>query len=143
MATTRLRLTGVTKLQLVSAGLSLLPLAYVGYQVWGRGLGLSSRTLPLVAVAAVVALLPWVSRLYARANYRASFDDLAVHFRGQALVYKTITEAVIEKTARTTLLILRRDDIAEMTLVLDDAFAGRLEPWEPLRQKLKDHGHDV
>ena len=130
-------------MQLVSAGLSLLPLGYVGYQVWGRGLGLSARTAPLVAIAVGVALLPWVSRLIARANYRASFDDLAVHFRGQAIIYKTITDVTIEKTARSTLLTLRRDDIAEMTLILRDAFAGRLEPWEPLRQKLRDHGHDV
>jgi hypothetical protein len=137
MATVQLRFRGFTAPHLVAAGISIAPLAFVAVKLG------THATPSLLALSAVVALLPWLSRGAARATYRAKCDDVAVHVRSEALPYKTITDAQVERSARRTVLRLRRGETVELVLVLRDAFAGTLEPWEELRDRLAKHGHDV
>jgi hypothetical protein len=140
MATVRLRLRGVTVLHSISAAVAASPLAFVGWQVLVRHAHLSA---PLIAFAAAAALLPWLSRALARASYRAKCDDVAVHVRGEALPYKTITEVRVERNARRRTLHLRRGETVELELVLWDAFAGRLEPIDELASRLAAHGKPI
>ena len=139
MATVRLRFTGVTAPHIVAAAITAVPIASVAVQT-ARG---AHATPVLWALSAAVALLPWLSRAAARATYRAKCDDIAVHVRGEALPYKTITAATVEKSPRRTILRLARGETVELVLVLRDAFAGTLEPWDELRARLEKHGHPV
>jgi hypothetical protein len=139
MATVRLQFRGVTAPHLVAAAISVVPIASVAVQT-ARG---AHATPVLWALSAAVALLPWLSRAAARATYRCKCDDIAVHVRGEALPYKTITGVTVEKSARRTVLRLARGETVELVLVLRDAFAGTLEPWPELRARLEKHGHPV
>src|SRR5205807_1149863 len=113
------------------------PLVSVVVQI-ARG----AHATPLLwGLSAAVALLPWLSRAAARATYRVKCDDIAVHVRGEALPYKTITAVTVEKSARRTVLRLERGETVELVLILRDAFAGTLEPWDELRARLEQHGH--
>src|SRR5262249_3801774 len=107
-----------------------------------RGASMASSA-PLGGVALVVAAMPWLSRAAARAGYRARCDEIAVHVRGEALVYRTITEVAIERSRRRVVLRLRRGVDVELALVVWDAFAGHLEPLDELTRRLAAHGHPV
>jgi hypothetical protein len=128
----------VTPLHLLSSLVSALPLGYVVFLAAFRHVQPSEI---LIALSAVVALLPWLSRAMARAAYRAKCDAVAVHVRGEALPYKTIREVKIERTPRRTILRLVRSETIALDLVLKDAFAGRLEPRAELARRLAEHGH--
>jgi len=140
MATVRLRLRGLTVRHAVAAGISALPAAYVAFQVGARH---AHPTVPLIALSIAVAFLPWLSRGAARATYRAKCDDVAVHVRGEALPYKTIKELRVVSTSRRRVVHLIRSEEIWLELVLWDAFAGRLEPFDELRRHLSAHGHDL
>jgi hypothetical protein len=136
--TTQMRLRGVTAAQVVAALISAAPLGYLLYLAAFRQLQVPSL---LEGGAAVVALLPWLSRAVARASYRAKCDDIAVHMRGEAVPYKTITSVRVERGPRRDVLIIERGQTVKLELVLRDAFAGRLKPLDHLRKKLADVGH--
>jgi hypothetical protein len=136
--TVSLRLRGLTPLHLLSSLVSALPLGYVIFLAIARHVQPSEV---LIALSALVALLPWLSRAMARAACRAKCDSVAVHVRGEALPYKTIREVKIERTARRTILRLIRSETLALDLVLRDAFAGRLEPRAELERRLAEHGH--
>lgn len=140
MATTQLRLKGTTGPHLVTAAISALPIFYIDYQMMARH---ARPAMLLWTVAAAVALLPWISRAIARATYRAKFDDIAVHVRSEALPYKTIKEAKVVRTARRATLHLIRTDEIRLELVLNDAFAGHLEPLRDLKTKLREHNLEI
>jgi len=140
MATTQLRLRGITPLHGVSAAISVVPLCWVG---WKAGVNHALVPASLALLSLAVALLPWLSRMLARASYRAKCDDIAIHVRGEALPYKTITEVAVERSARRQVLRLRRGETIELQLILWDAFAGRLEPRQVLAGKLAEHGHPI
>lgn len=140
MATVNLRLSGVTPLQLAVSAVAAFPFGYTAVE-FVRHPGAISPT--LLALAGAAALLPWLSRAAARASYRAKCDEVAVHVRGEALPYRTITEVSLEKSARRTVLRLKRGVTVELHLVLSDAFAGRLQPIEALSRRLAEHGHPI
>ncbi|HZS42176.1 MAG TPA: hypothetical protein VFF06_35345 [Polyangia bacterium] len=140
MATVPLRLRGVTPLHVGAAAVAASPLGFAAFQVLVRHARLSW---PLLGVAAAAALLPWLSRAAARASYRAKCDDVAVHVRGEALPYKTITAVRVERTARRATLYLQRGETVTLELVLWDAFAGRLEPIAELEHRLEASGHPI
>jgi hypothetical protein len=140
MATFQLRLRGTTPLHFAAAAISAMPLGFVTYQVIVHQAILST---PLVLLSGAVLLLPWLSRAAARASYRAKCDEVAIHVRGEALPYRTITNVVVERSPRRTLLRLQRGETIELQLILKDAFAGRLEPFEELARRLATHGHVV
>ncbi|HEY2746223.1 MAG TPA: hypothetical protein VGL86_16425, partial [Polyangia bacterium] len=96
---------------------------------------------PLITgVSAFLAFVPWLWRAFARAAYRAKCDDIAVHVRGEALPYKTIKELRVERTRRRTTLHLVRSEDIQLALVLWDAYAGRLQPFDVLEDRLAAHG---
>jgi hypothetical protein len=140
MATTQLRLRGVTPAHLVVAAISAAPL---GWFVWRAAVHHAVVPLSFVGLAAVAALLPWLSRFAARASYRAKCDDVAVHVRGEALPYKTITNVRVQKNARRKVLVLERGETTTLVLILWDAFAGRLQPYDVLAKKLAEHGKAI
>jgi hypothetical protein len=137
-STVPLRLRGVTPAHAVVAAISTAPLAFTLVQV-ARGLPIGRVSL-LVVGAVVAALLPWLSWAAARASYRAKLDDVAVHVRGEALPWRTLTDVTVERSGRRTLLRLTRGETAEIVLVLSDAFAGRLEPRDVLAAHLAKQG---
>jgi hypothetical protein len=138
--TTQMRLRGFTLPQVIAALISLSPLGYLLFLAAAR----HARVPQLFAgAAAVVALLPWLSRAAARATYRAKCDDIAVHVRGDAIPYKTITEVSVERGPRRDVLHIHRGETIHLELVLRDAFAGRLHPLDHLKKKLADVGHPI
>jgi len=139
LATVNLRLRGVTPLHLGAAAVSAAPAAYCAVLLARH----APVGVPLVALSFAVALLPWVSRALARASYRAKCDDIAVHVRGEALPYKTITDVAVERSARRHVLRLKRGETVELALVLWDAFAGRLEPLDELAKRLEAAGRPI
>jgi hypothetical protein len=140
MATVPLRLSGVTPLQLGAAAVAAFPFGYAVVQSGMRHTWLSPS---LLIVSAAAAILPWLSRSMARATYRAKCDDVAVHVRGEALPYKTISEVWVTRTPRRKTLHLRRGQTVTLELVLWDAFAGRLQPIAELERRLTDAGHPI
>jgi hypothetical protein len=140
-STVQLRLRGIMPRQLLAALLTLSPLGYIMWLTFVKGSALVRVQPSLLGLCAAVALLPWVSLLLARATYRAKCDDIAVHLRGEALPYKTIKEVRVERTPRRTILHLVRSEDIKLSLVIADAFAGRLEPLAVLRERLAKHGH--
>jgi hypothetical protein len=140
-STVRLRLVGITPMQLAAAAVAAAPLGFVMFQIFARHAALHSPL--LVAACAAVALVPWGSRAVARASYRAKCDDIAVHAGAEALPYKTIKEVRVERTPRRVYLHLVRSPDIELVLVLRDSYAGRLEPLATLRERLAKHGFSV
>jgi len=94
----------------------------------------------MTAICALLAFLPWLYRAFARAAYRAKCDDIAVHVRGEALPYKTIKELRVERGRRRTTLHLVRSEDIQLRLILWDAYAGKLQPLDVLRERLAKHG---
>ena len=117
-----------------------VPIARISYATFVQHLPYPTREPLMTATCAVLALLPWLWRAWARAAYRAKCDDIAVHVKGEALPYKTIKELRVEKTRRRTTLHLVRSEDIQLRLVLWDAYAGRLEPLAVLRERLAVHG---
>ncbi len=140
MATVQLRLKGATPLHLAAATISALPILFIDYQLMAHH---AHPTLALWLLSGAVAFLPWISRAMARSAYRAKCDEVAVHLRGEALPYKTISEVRVEKNFRRTVLHLKRSETIELQLVLADAFAGRLEPFVELDRRLREHGLEI
>jgi hypothetical protein len=136
--TYQMRLRGITPLHLGAALISAGPLVYLLYLTAARH---ASVPAALAGVAGFVALMPWLSRGVARATYRAKCDDIAVHVRGEAVPYKTITSVRLETGPRRDLLIIERGQTVRLDLVIRDAFAGRLSPLDHLKKKLAEHGH--
>jgi hypothetical protein len=139
MATTYLRLKGITPAHAVSALIAALPIGWVAWKA-----GVSHAVVPgsLAAMCAAAAFVPWLSWLIRRA-YRAKCDDIAVHVRNESLPYKTITEVIVERTARRKILRLKRGESIELELILWDAFAGTLQPIDVLAKKLAEHGKPI
>jgi len=135
--TTQMRLRGFTLAQVVAALISLSPLGYLLFLAVAKQTRVPSL---LAGVAAFVALMPWLSRAAARATYRAKCDDIAVHVRGEAVPYKTITRVHLERGPRRDVLHIERGETVRLELVLRDAFAGRLAPLDHLKKKLADNG---
>jgi hypothetical protein len=135
--TTQMRLRGITVAQVVAATISVAPLGYLLFLAASRHLPVPSF---LAGGAAIVALLPWLSRAIARATYRAGCDEIAVHVRGEAVPYRTITSVRVENGPRREVLIIERGETVRLDLVLRDRFAGRLAPLDQLRKKLAEFG---
>jgi hypothetical protein len=138
-STVQLRLRGLMPGHLLMSVVAAVPIARILYATFVQHLPYPTREPLMTAVCALLALLPWLWRAWARAAYRAKCDDIAVHVKGEALPYKTITELRVDKTRRrTTLRLIRAEDI-QLRLVLWDAYAGRLEPLDILRERLAEH----
>ncbi len=138
-STVQLRLRGLMPGHLVMSLVAALPIARIGYATAVQQLPYPTRQPLMTAVCALLAILPWLWRAFARAAYRAKCDDIAVHVRGEALPYKTIKELRVERTRRRTTLHLIRSEDIQLALVLWDAYAGRLQPLDVLRQRLAAH----
>ena len=138
-STVQLRLRGLMPGHLLMSVVAAVPIAPILYATFVQHLPYPTREPLMTAVCALLALLPWLWRAWARAAYRAKCDDIAVHVKGEALPYKTIKELRVDKTRRrTTLRLIRAEDI-QLRLVLWDAYAGRLEPLDVLRKRLAEH----
>jgi hypothetical protein len=140
MSTVQLRLRGLMPGHLLMSVVAAVPIGRIAYATVVQHLPYPSQQPLMTALCALLALLPWLWRAIARAGYRAKCDDVAVHVRGEALPYKTIKEARVERTRRRTTLHLIRSEDIQLALVLWDAYAGRLEPLSALRERLKAHG---
>jgi hypothetical protein len=138
--TVQLRLRGLMPGHLVMSLVAAVPAARIAYATAVQHLPYPTRQPLMTALCALLALLPWLWRAYARAAYRAKCDDIAVHVRGEALPYKTIKELRVERARRRTTLHLVRSEDIQLTLVLWDAYAGRLQPLPILRERLAAHG---
>src|SRR4051812_10932034 len=98
-------LRGTTPPHLAAAAISASPLGYSLYQIM-----VHSAHLPVVltALTGLVAALPWLSRQVARMAARAELDDLAVHIRGEAVFYRSLTAVAVVRTRRRRTLRLER-----------------------------------
>jgi hypothetical protein len=139
-STVQLRLRGLTPRQLGTTLIATAPLLWIGWLTVVNHSPLVRLQPSLLGLCAAAALLPWVTLWRARAVCRAKCDDIAVHARGEALPYKTIRELRVERTPRRIVLHLVRAEDLRLSLVLWDAFAGRLEPLAILRERLAAHG---
>ena len=137
--TVQLRLRGLMPGHLLMSLVAAVPIARILYATFVQHLPYPTREPLMTAVCAVLALAPWLWRAWARAAYRAKCDDIAVHVKGEALPYKTIKELRVEKTRRRTILHLIRSEDIELRLLLWDAYAGRLQPLDVLRERLAAH----
>lgn len=138
-STVQLRLRGLMPGHLLMSLVAAVPIARITWATVVQHLPYPTRQPLMTAICGVLALLPWLWRAYARNAYRAKCDDIAVHVRSEALPYKTIKELRVERTRRrTTLHLVRAADI-QLSLVLWDAYAGRLEPLAVLRERLAAH----
>ncbi|MCU1281070.1 MAG: hypothetical protein JWM53_4616 [bacterium] len=138
--TVQLRLRGLMPGHALMSLVAAVPIARIAYATVVQHLPYPTRQPLMTALCAALALLPWLWRAWARAAYRAKCDDIAVHVRGEALPYKTIKELRVEKTRRRTTLHLVRSQDIQLSLVLWDAYAGRLQPLDVLRKRLAEHG---
>jgi hypothetical protein len=139
-STVQLRLRGLMPAHLFMSLVAAVPIARIGYAVFVQHLAYATREPLMTGLSALLALLPWLWRAFARAAYRAKCDDIAVHVRGEALPYKTIKELRVERTRRRTTLHLVRSEDIQLALVLWDAYAGRLQPFDVLEDRLAAHG---
>ena len=139
-STVQLRLRGLMPGHLLMSVVAAIPIARIAYATIVQHLPYPTKQPLMTAICAFLALLPWIYRAVARAAYRAKCDDIAVHVRSEALPYKTIKELRVEKTRRRTILHLIRSEDIELRLVLWDAYAGRLQPLDVLRERLAAHG---
>jgi len=138
-STVQLRLRGLMPGHLMMSLIAAVPAARIAYATFVQHLPYPTRQPLMTAACALLALLPWIYRAVARAAYRAKCDDIAVHVRGEALPYKTIKELRVERTRRRTTLHLVRSEDIQLRLILWDAYAGRLEPLDVLRDRLAAH----
>lgn len=138
-STVRLRLRGLTVGHGLMSAVAAVPIAKILYVMLVDHVPFATRSPALVALSAGLALLPWLWRGLARALYQAKCDDVAVHVRGEALPYRTIRELRVERKRRRTILHLVRSPEIQLSLVLWDAYAGRLEPLAVLRRRLAAH----
>ncbi len=138
-STVQLRLRGLMPGHLLMSLVAAVPIARILYATFAQHLPYPTREPLMTAVCAALAVAPWLWRAWARTAYRAKCDDIAVHVKGEALPYKTIKELRVEKTRRRTVLHLIRSEDIELRLVLWDAYAGRLQPLDVLRQRLAEH----
>ncbi len=138
-STVQLRLRGLMPGHLLMSLVAAVPIARILYATFVQHLPYPTREPLMTAVCAALAVAPWLWRAWARTAYRAKCDDIAVHVKGEALPYKTIKELRVEKTRRRTVLHLIRSEDIELRLVLWDAYAGRLQPLDVLRQRLAEH----
>jgi hypothetical protein len=139
-STVYLRLRGLTVGHALMSAVAAIPLAKIAYVSLVDHVPFAARNPQLVALSAVLALVPWLWRGMARALVAAKCDDVAVHVRGEALPYKTIRELRVERKRRRTILHLVRSADIRLSLVLWDAYAGRLQPLATLRERLAQHG---
>lgn len=139
-STVQLRLRGLMPAHLVMSVVAAVPIARIGWAVFVQHLPYATREPLMTALSALLALLPWLWRAFARAAYRAKCDDIAIHVRGEALPYKTIKELRVERGRRRTTLHLVRSEDIQLSLVLWDAYAGRLHPLDVLNERLAAHG---
>ena len=138
-STVQLRLKGLMPSHVIMAAVAAVPIGRIAYATVVQHLPYPTQQPLMTAVCALLALLPWLWRAYARASYRAKCDDIAIHVRGEALPYKTIKELRVERArTRTTLHLIRSEDLT-LALVLWDAYAGRLTPLDVLRERLAEH----
>jgi hypothetical protein len=138
--TVQLRLRGLMPGHALMSLVAAVPIARIAYATVVQHLPYPTKQPLMTAICAVLALLPWLYRAVARAAYRAKCDDVAVHVRGEALPYKTIKELRVERTRRRTTLHLVRSEDIQLRLILWDAYAGRLQPLDILRERLAVHG---
>ena len=138
--TVQLRLRGLMPGHLVMALVAAVPIVRIAYATVVQHLPYPTREPLMTALCALLALLPWLWRAFARSAYRAKCDDIAIHVRNEARPYKTIKELRVERTRRRTTLHLVRSEELQLALVLWDAYAGRLEPLQVLRERLAAHG---
>jgi len=139
-STVQLRLRGLMPGHLVMSLVAMVPIARIGYAYFVQHLPYPTREPLITAASALLALLPWLWRAYARNAYRAKCDDIAIHVRGEALPYKTIKELRVERGRRRTTLHLVRSEDIQLALVLWDAYAGRLQPLDVLKERLAKNG---
>jgi hypothetical protein len=139
-STVQLRLRGLMPGQLLMSVVAAFPIARIAYANFAQHLPYFRLQPIMTAICVFVALLPWIYWAVARSLAHAKCDDVAVHRRGEALPYKTIKEVRVEKTRRRTLLHLVRSADIELVLVVWDAYAGRLQPLDVLRERLAKHG---
>lgn len=137
--TVQLRLRGLMPGHLLMSLVAAVPIARILYATFVQHLPYPTREPLMTALCAVLAVAPWLWRAWARTAYRAKCDDIAVHVKGEALPYKTIKELRVEKTRRRTILHLIRSQDIELRLLLWDAYAGRLQPLDVLRERLAAH----
>ena len=138
-STVQLRLRGITRRHLLTSLIAAAPLLYVAFLTVAHHSPIARKIPSIDIICVAAAALPWLSLLAARATYRAKCDDIAIHVRNEALPYKTIRELRLQKTARRITLHLIRSEDIQLQLVLADAFAGRLEPLQILRDRLAAH----
>jgi hypothetical protein len=138
-STVQLRLRGLMPAHLFMSLVAAVPIARIGWAVFAQHLPYATREPLITAISAFLAFVPWLWRGLARAAYRAKCDDVAVHVRGEALPYKTIKELRVERTRRRTTLHLVRSEDLQLALVVWDAYAGRLQPIDVLKERLAAH----
>jgi hypothetical protein len=139
-STVQLRLRGLMPGHLVMSIVAAIPIARIAYATVVQHLPYPTKQPLMTAICALLAFLPWLYRAYARTAYRAKCDDIAVHVRGEALPYKTIKELRVERGRRRTTLHLVRSEDIQLRLILWDAYAGKLQPLDVLRERLAKHG---
>jgi hypothetical protein len=138
-STVQLRLRGLMPTHVIMSAVAAVPIGRILYATIFQHLPYPTQLPGMTAICAGLALVPWAWRAYARATYRAKCDDVAVHVRGEALPYKTIKELRVERGRRRTTLHLVRSEDIQIALVLWDAYAGRLQPLDVLRERLAEH----
>ena len=138
--TVQLRLRGLMPGHALMSLVAAVPIARIAYATVVQHLPYPTKQPLMTAICALLAFLPWLYRAFARAAYRAKCDDIAVHVRGEALPYKTIKELRVERGRRRTTLHLVRSEDIQLALVLWDAYAGRLQPFEVLKDRLAANG---
>lgn len=138
--TVRLRLRGLTPGHGFMAAVSAIPIVKILYLMVVERVPVAAHSPGLVAIAALLALLPWLWRGLARGLHQAKCDEVAVHVRGEALPFKTLRSLRLERKRRRTILHLVRSEDLQLSLVLWDAYAGRLQPLDPLRERLAKVG---
>jgi hypothetical protein len=144
VARVELKLRGVTPVQAAAATFSLGPLAFLVKEAVERRLGPVALVVSqpaLVAAALFVAAMPWLSRAFARAVYRAEVDDLAIYVRSDVLPWKAVRAVHVSQSARRTVVTLEKSERAQLPIVVQDLYAGRLEPLDALTSRLAAHGH--
>ncbi len=128
-----LRMRGASPVLIASALIAIAPLGFCLYELRAA----HRPVLPLLVMAsALVAAMPWLSRVAARLSYRAAVDDFALHVGGEALPWNKITAVETERSWRRTSMIFHRGDTLSVRLVVRDLFAGRLEPFGELTGRL-------